>query len=101
MRIIVIALTHRGPRQRGLRFWQKFDRPVLCTEWLARHVGSVFEEQLPLFSAFNAGCYQWGLVRGKTQTTLPTWRASHSVHNTGRSNFCQKRNACKSFGVAT
>ena len=55
----------------ALRFWQKFNRPVLCTEWLARHVGSVFEEQLPLFSAFNAGCYHWGLVRGKTQTTLP------------------------------
>ena len=55
----------------ALRFWQKFNRPMLCTEWLARHVGSVFEEQLPLFCAFNAGCYQWGLVRGKTQTTLP------------------------------
>uniref|UniRef100_UPI00286F3240 cellulase family glycosylhydrolase n=1 Tax=Buttiauxella brennerae TaxID=82988 RepID=UPI00286F3240 len=28
-----------------LRFWQKFERPVLCTEWLARHVGCVMEEQ--------------------------------------------------------
>jgi hypothetical protein len=54
-----------------LRFWQKFERPVLCTEWLARHVGCVMEEQLPLFAALNVGCYQWGLVRGKTQTTLP------------------------------
>ena len=54
-----------------LRFWQPFGRPVLCTEWLARHVGSVMEEQLPLFLALNAGCYQWGLVRGRTQTTLP------------------------------
>ena len=54
-----------------LRFWQTFERPLLCTEWLARHVGCVMEEQLPLFAALNVGCYQWGLVRGKTQTTLP------------------------------
>lgn len=54
-----------------LRYWQTFERPVLCTEWLARHVGSVLEEQLPLFAALNVGCFQWGLVRGKTQTTLP------------------------------
>lgn len=54
-----------------LRFWQTSGRPVLCTEWLARHVGSLIEEQLPLFAALDIGCYHWGLVRGKTQTTLP------------------------------
>ncbi|QCR37396.1 1,4-beta-xylanase [Nissabacter sp. SGAir0207] len=48
-----------------------FGRPVLCTEWLARHVGGVMEEQLPLFKAQQVGCYHWGLVQGKTQTWLP------------------------------
>ncbi|WKZ92049.1 1,4-beta-xylanase [Chimaeribacter arupi] len=48
-----------------------FQRPVLCTEWLARHVGSVMAEQLPLFRAQGVACYQWGLVQGKTQTWLP------------------------------
>ncbi|PLR38272.1 1,4-beta-xylanase [Chimaeribacter coloradensis] len=48
-----------------------FQRPVLCTEWLARHVGSVMEEQLPLFRAQGVACYHWGLVQGKTQTWLP------------------------------
>jgi len=28
-------------------------------------------EQLPLFKQKNIGCYQWGLVKGKTQTHLP------------------------------
>lgn len=56
---------------RVLRYVEQFGRPLMCTEWLARHVGSTFEEQLPLMHACNVVPYQWGLVRGKTQTTLP------------------------------
>jgi hypothetical protein len=56
---------------RILRYVEQFDRPLMCTEWLARHVGSIFEEQLPLMHACNVVPYQWGLVRGKTQTFLP------------------------------
>lgn len=50
---------------------QKYERPLLCTEWLARHAGSLFNEQLPLFKENMVGCYQWGLVKGRTQTHLP------------------------------
>ncbi len=50
---------------------RKYDRPVLCTEWLARHVGSRIEDQLPIFHQEKIGCYQWGLVNGKTQTHIP------------------------------
>jgi Cellulase (glycosyl hydrolase family 5). len=46
-------------------------RPVLCTEWLARHLDCNLTEQLPLFSAFDTGCYHWGLVEGRTQTSIP------------------------------
>ncbi|WP_312948659.1 1,4-beta-xylanase [Superficieibacter sp.] len=56
-------------------------RPVLCTEWLARHADCHFSEQLPLFSAFETGCYQWGLVQGKTQTWIP-W----TCFNTGQAD---------------
>jgi len=48
-----------------------YNRPVLCTEWLARHVGSVMAEHLPIFKQQKIGAYQWGLVKGKTQTHLP------------------------------
>lgn len=48
-----------------------FNRPLLCTEWLARHVGCVMTEQLPLFKALRVGAFHWGLVQGKTQTWLP------------------------------
>lgn len=50
---------------------QKYERPMLCTEWLARHVNSIFATHLPFFHKHNIGCFQWGLVEGKTQTIYP------------------------------
>ena len=47
-----------------------YGRPMLCTEWLARHHGSTFASHLPLFRERNVGSYQWGLVAGRTQTYL-------------------------------
>ena len=49
---------------------ERYGRPLLCTEWLARHHGSKFASHLPLFRERNAGVYQWGLVAGRTQTYL-------------------------------
>lgn len=46
-------------------------RPMLCTEWMARAVGSCIDDQLDLFKSRDAGCFQWGLVQGRTQTHLP------------------------------
>jgi hypothetical protein len=47
---------------------QQVERALLCTEYLARTVGCTFETHLPYFKAHNIGCYNWGLVSGKTQT---------------------------------
>ncbi len=44
------------------------DRPILCTEWMARQFESTFETHLPLFKEKGVGCYCWGLVQGRTQT---------------------------------
>ncbi|NRB16681.1 MAG: 1,4-beta-xylanase [Rhodobacteraceae bacterium] len=49
----------------------QFDRPILCTEWMARPVGSRIEDQLEVYQDSNVGCFQWGLVKGRTQTNLP------------------------------
>jgi len=43
-------------------------RPIICTEYLARSVGSNFETHLPYFKDQSIGCLNWGLVSGKTQT---------------------------------
>jgi len=47
------------------------ERPIICTEWMARPLGSRFETHLPLFKNEKVGCYSWGLVNGRTQTQFP------------------------------
>lgn len=46
-------------------------RPMICTEWMARATDSRIEDQLGLFRDRNVGCFQWGFVKGRTQTHLP------------------------------
>ena len=47
---------------------KKFKRPIMCTEYMAREFGTTFEFSLPIFKRENIGCYNWGLVAGKSQT---------------------------------
>jgi acetyl esterase/lipase len=46
---------------------KKQGQPVICTEWMARPAGSKWETDLPLFKQQGVGCYNWGLVNGRTQ----------------------------------
>lgn len=48
-----------------------WERPVLCTEFLARPRGSTPAAIVPVATAMNVGLFNWGLVRGRTQTHLP------------------------------
>jgi len=43
-------------------------RPLICTEYMAREHGTTFQFSLPIFKENNVGCYNWGLVAGKSQT---------------------------------
>lgn len=45
-------------------------RPVICTEWMNRPLGSTVKNCLALFKEADIGCLAWGLVNGKTQTHL-------------------------------
>lgn len=44
------------------------DRPLWCTEYLNRRVGCTFETHMRVFARERIGCWNWGLVDGKTQT---------------------------------
>ena len=57
--------------ERILSIRQRYNRPMLCTEYMARPFGSTFEDILPLFKEYNIGAYNWGLVAGKSQTHCP------------------------------
>jgi hypothetical protein len=48
-----------------------YNRPVLCTEWLARTFGNNFQNVLPIFAANHIGFYFWGLVAGSAQYRFP------------------------------
>lgn len=52
------------------RFKQQ-GRPVICTEWLNRRNPETVFKQLPIYKKENVGCYNWGLVSGKTHTIYP------------------------------
>jgi hypothetical protein len=54
-----------------LKICSGYGRPVICTEWLLRQGGNTFEALLPLFLEHRVGCYNWGLVAGRTQTFMP------------------------------
>lgn len=50
---------------------QKYGRPILNTEWLARPTDSFIQTLFPLFFLNKVGCYNWGFVAGKYQTFEP------------------------------
>jgi len=50
---------------------QKFHRPLICTEYMARGAGSTFDTVLPLARKYHVGAVNWGLVKGRSQTYLP------------------------------
>lgn len=54
----------------------KHDRPLLCTEYMARPVGSKFDPLLGYFKDQKIAAYNWGFVAGKSNTIFAwdTWQ---------------------------
>lgn len=48
-----------------------YDRPMICSEYMARGRDSKFESHLPIFKKDKIGAINWGFVSGKTQTIYP------------------------------
>jgi hypothetical protein len=57
--------------EKRVKWLQRYGRPLLCTEYMARGNKSTFEDILPVASRYNVAAINWGLVVGKTQTHLP------------------------------
>jgi Cellulase (glycosyl hydrolase family 5) len=62
--------------EKEVQYLQKFDRPVICSEFMARSAGSTFDTVLPIAKKYMVGAINWGFVAGKTQTYYPwdSWR---------------------------
>lgn len=60
---------------------KRFNRPLICTEYMARPLGSTFAAILPILKEERVGAYNWGFVSGKTQTIYPwdSWEKTYTA----------------------
>lgn len=74
--------NYDGPEEfeKRIKWLQRYDRPILCTEYMARPNGSTFEGFLPIAEEYKVGMYNWGFVNGKTQTIYPwdSWTKTYT-----------------------
>jgi hypothetical protein len=54
-----------------VKFLQGYNRPIVCTEYMARPRGSTFVAILPVGKKLGVGMINWGFVQGKSQTNYP------------------------------
>lgn len=47
---------------------RQYGRPLICTEYMARRNGSLFQTIMPMLKQENVGAINWGFVSGKTNT---------------------------------
>lgn len=64
-----------------IRQLRAYGRPIVCTEFMARGIGSTFDGILPIAKQANVGAYNWGLVDGKSQTRFPwdSWKRPYTT----------------------
>ncbi len=60
---------------------RRYQRPIICTEYMARPVGSEFNPNLGWMKEQGVGAYNWGFVAGKTQTIYPwdSWTKTYTA----------------------
>jgi Glycosyl hydrolase family 10 len=67
--------------ERHERWLEGYHRPILCTEYMARSVGSTFDTVLPIAKKHHVAAINWGFVAGKSQTYFPwdSWQKPYVV----------------------
>jgi len=86
--------------QQKIRELKKHNRPLLCTEYLARGNGNTFDSILPLFKENEIHAINWGFVAGKTNTIFPwsSWTTAfdsmpkvwhHDIYRTDKTPFSE------------
>lgn len=67
--------------EKRVQWLQRYNRPILCTEYMARPNGSTFASTLPIAKKYNVAVYNWGFVDGKSQTIYPwdSWDKTYTA----------------------
>ena len=60
---------------------KRYGRPIICTEYMARPIGSTFRTHLPYFAEERVGAINWGFINGRSQTIYPweTWTKEYTA----------------------
>jgi hypothetical protein len=60
---------------------RRYNRPILCTEYMARPQGSNFDPMLGYMKEQGVGAYNWGFIEGKSQTNYPwdSWQKPYKA----------------------
>jgi hypothetical protein len=66
--------------QKRIDSLKRYQRPIICTEYMARPRGSTFAAILPILKKEHIAAYNWGFVNGKSQTIYPwdSWEKSYT-----------------------
>lgn len=93
---IISFHNYDGPNEfeKRVKYLQGYNRPIFCTEFMARGNNSFFKEILPICKHYKIAAYNWGFVSGKSNTIYPwdSWRKPYTVeppvwfHDIYRSN---------------
>ena len=85
-------------------------RPVICTEWMNRPVGSKIKDIMPMLRENGVGSMIWGLVNGKTQTHLPWGRRpehgkyegewQHDIYRNDMTPYDESELNCIKFSIS-
>ncbi len=67
--------------EKDIKDLQRYGKPLLCTEYMARGNNSTFKGSLPIAKKYNVAAYNWGLVDGKSQTIYPwdSWKKQYTT----------------------
>lgn len=67
-------------RQR-IALLERYERPMLCTEFMARPTGSRYETHVPLMKQKGVAAIAWGFIAGKSQTNYPwdSWKKTYTA----------------------
>lgn len=57
--------------KRAITALRRYQRPILCTEYMARGNKSFFDPNLRILKDEQVGAHSWGFVDGKSQTIYP------------------------------
>ncbi len=65
--------------QQRVEFLKQFNKPMICTEYMARPKESTFQNILPIAKENKVGVINWGFVAGKSNTIYPwdSWQQAY------------------------